>query len=659
MGSQTSCDIDNDGDLDIIVLPDYGRVSVYKYDGGVGTFSLFFTINVLYVRQVQTVVCADMNVDGLLDVVIADNYWGSVTWFPNLGGGNLGYAQSIFVSPVGTVLRVLSLSVVDVDNDGFDDVLFATEQDGRLYWLHDGEASIYCQFDDILQAFQVRLQGGPLQLPSVAASAYYPDSDGDHFGITGSVATTCPRTRSVATVSGDCDDSHATAYPGNMEVQYTGINEDCVKSTFDAPAVLCKFDAQANNGLGGYYELLVDASFTAAVLPDRFASAYYTDKDGDNFGNMNSSAHRCPSGLTGFATNNLDCNDGNASVIRCGCVTQFADVNNDGFSDNDLFDCLESTPPTHMIALKERNVLATKAAFNKASAVISADVDGDGKFDVIASYDSIVVWHRQTGVNSNDNDEPVFGILTIISSSCNNARVVGTAELDGKSSHELIVQCANPTRIVYFRGLGPYGFNSTEKSISSLLDGASYYLNPVVGDMDSDLDLDVVVPVHQSSVVYLFRNDGAGSFVQSTLAFDVKTRHVELGDVDGDSDLDVVFVGNAWLRNDGGVFVAQPLSGVPLGVSLPYSSAQGSEAFCDLDGDRDLDIVVAINMSTVRVYKNNGRGTFTFFSESSMSSLFREIGALRCVDVDGDGDQDVLVTESFWFLALSLLRLSV
>jgi hypothetical protein len=59
---------------------------------------------------------------------------------------------------------------------------------------------------------------------------------------------------------------------------------------------------------------------------------------------------------------------------------------------------------------------------------------------------------------------------------------------------------------------------------------------------------------------------------------------VAVGDLDGDSDLDLAVAGVSLLLNDGsGTFAA----------AVSYGAAGNSVAICDLDGDSDLDLAVA------------------------------------------------------------------
>ena len=120
------------------------------------------------------------------------------------------------------------------------------------------------------------------------------------------------------------------------------------------------------------------------------------------------------------------------------------------------------------------------------------------------------------------------------------------------------------------------------------------------------------------------------------------SRGVELGDVDGDGDLDA-FVANfsgqpnlVWLNNGSGTFTNS-------GQSLGSSRSEGVE-LGDVDGDGDLDAFVAnSNNQANRVWLNNGSGIFTNSGQTLGTSSSEDV---QLGDVDGDGDLDAFVANS-------------
>ena len=183
------------------------------------------------------------------------------------------------------------------------------------------------------------------------------------------------------------------------------------------------------------------------------------------------------------------------------------------------------------------------------------------------------------------------------------------------------------------------------------------YVSHAVVDVDGDGDLDVLTggsegrsqtsttvgipPGMHLSVGVPPLIDGARSrlpFYQKSVAA------IAIGDVDGNGNVDI-YMDDAqavlWLQNDRGEFLDRPMSA--------GSGDAAAAELVDMDGDGDLDLVTArgwhpqVPPSTVRptLALNDGAGNFTAASVPMPAIVAGS--ALAIGDVDGDGDPDVLV----------------
>lgn len=192
--------------------------------------------------------------------------------------------------------------------------------------------------------------------------------------------------------------------------------------------------------------------------------------------------------------------------------------------------------------------------------------------------------------------------------------------------------------------------------------------SPDLVDLDGDLDLDLILGSDVGFLRY-FQNTGGSAtptFVELTgsasplvnLFFFTGT-HPDLVDIDNDGDLDAVvgdYSGNLqYLRNTGSATIPrfiQPLdSNSPIGgTDIGHQSAPD---LADLDGDGDLDAVVAARSGELFYSENIGSVRAPAFAPpNSGSHPFGTIKAIyetsaKVVDLDGDGDLDVVTGERY------------
>lgn len=160
----------------------------------------------------------------------------------------------------------------------------------------------------------------------------------------------------------------------------------------------------------------------------------------------------------------------------------------------------------------------------------------------------------------------------------------------------------------------------------------------ILGDVDGDGDLDALVanPATAGKANHLWLNNGEGYFSQSSQILGYgDSQTIALGDVDGDGDLDAL-IANAdesnqlWFNNGSGQFSN---SGQSLGPS--YDLALG-----DMDGDGDLDV-----LTSHTIWLNDGAGYFGSLSPSTIINQLADI-AVTIGDLDNDGDLDVVAGNS-------------
>jgi len=214
--------------------------------------------------------------------------------------------------------------------------------------------------------------------------------------------------------------------------------------------------------------------------------------------------------------------------------------------------------------------------------------------------------------------------------------------------------CMNPSGVNFFPECLSTQLNQNKKSNLIKKEKLSFKTNEIasnldapmhveLGDMDGDGDLDFVVTSIYDGAVRWFENDGSGK--PSFTSHDVITGDgfkygVSLADMDGDGDMDIVSSGNklTWYENDG----SPNPSYTPR--DIPKAGGTGREiALADMDGDGDMDIVDTSGSSdTVKWYENDGSPNPSF-KEISIDTDSNGAQDVHVDDIDGDGDVDIIV----------------
>ncbi|MGV6860962.1 MAG: T9SS type A sorting domain-containing protein [Putridiphycobacter sp.] len=175
-------------------------------------------------------------------------------------------------------------------------------------------------------------------------------------------------------------------------------------------------------------------------------------------------------------------------------------------------------------------------------------------------------------------------------------------------------------------------------------------------DVNNDGFIDILLSgsdFSNSPVTELYLGDGNGNFSidNNSSFYQLRFSGTDFSDIDNDGDLDLLLTGSnssdfnnsyLYLNNGSGVFSLMS------GTSLAGASS-GFSKFVDIDSDGDSDIIIYGNANFFtsskvgNLYKNDGSGNFTYFS-SGLPKLGYSAGDFA--DVDNDGDLDLIVMGS-------------
>jgi hypothetical protein len=299
-----------------------------------------------------------------------------------------------------------------------------------------------------------------------------------------------------------------------------------------------------------------------------------------------------------------------------------------------------------------------------AISVAVADVNGDGKPDIVAANycaDSSCTTDGTVAVLLGNGDG-TFQTAVTYGSGGNYATSVAVADVNGDGKPDIVVanQCNNNgncspvvSSVGVLLGNGDGSFQTAATYSSGGIDTVSV----AVADVNGDGKPDIVVAnacgtsfnCSTDSTVAVLLGNGDGTF-QQPVNYDsggFVADFVAVADVNGDGKPDLVVANHCPSEtacNNGLVGVLLGNGDGSFQTAVTYSSGDSggySVAVADVNGDGKPDIVVSNNF-TVAVLLGNGDGTFQ--TAVTYGSGGRAAESVAVADVNGDGKPDLLVT---------------
>jgi FG-GAP-like repeat len=532
--SVVAADVDRDGDLDVVAAS-YGndRIAWSENTAGDGSAWTTHTISQLANGPI-TVWAADVDRDGDPDVLAASQIDDSVRWFENAAGdGSLWTVHTIATDADGAQ----SVHAADVDRDGDTDVLSASSLDDTIAWYENLDGA-----------------GASWLARTIAL-----DADAAQFVRAGDV-------------DGDGDlDAVSASYQDDTVAWYENTAGDGTAWTARTISLTAN---------GAYAVFLADV-----------------DGDGD---------------LDVLSARNAD------DAV--------------GWHENVLGDG----------TLWTQHTVTTTA--NGATAVFAADLDRDGDVDVLSTsaFDNKVAWYENEGGGA------AFTLRTI-STAQPAAFSVVAADVDGDGDDDVLSAALNGNRIALHENLTLHesACFAPPSALTTALAFPAFSVT--AADVDGDGDGDAVVGSLVGSFVSWLENaagDGSLWTLRTVATAGSGGGLVAVDDVDGDGAVDIWSAAVsasriAWHRNasgDGTVWTSTPVSTALL---LPFDVAGA-----DIDGDGDRDVVSAFNQSDTFAWHENTAGDGTAWTTRPIATGADGAGSVFVADVDGDGDEDVLAAAS-------------
>ncbi|NOQ92369.1 MAG: T9SS type A sorting domain-containing protein [Flavobacteriaceae bacterium] len=277
---------------------------------------------------------------------------------------------------------------------------------------------------------------------------------------------------------------------------------------------------------------------------------------------------------------------------------------------------------------------------NGARSVFSADIDGDGDMDILSAsdFDDKIAWYENMDGKGN------FGAEQIISTDADGAKSVYATDIDGDGDMDVIsvsnTAALTTDKLAWYENLDGKGTFGAQQILPTSTTPTSVY----AADIDNDGDMDLIWSAQRfDRISWLENTDGKGTFELKEISKDAdRAQSVFSVDIDGDGDMDVLSASFgddkiAWYENTDG-------KGNFSSEKIITTDADGAQSVfsVDLDGDGDMDVLSASDNDNKIAWYENTDGLGNFGSQQIITTDAERALSVYSVDLDGDGDMDVL-----------------
>lgn len=647
-------DIDQDGDNDVVANTTwhdgyYPGVLSFLNDGTGETWNeTVLSEDILIATKLLLV---DVDSDQDLDLFAAD--WGtqSINLYTNNGSGQFDFESELaddFDNPS-------NMEFEDLDGDGVKDLVFSGENADGIMICYGQGSGVYGEPEEVLfqvrsvKAFDVGDVDGDGDLDILFASLWfsgntsYPDLD--WLENDGSGTFMVAHDIQMDLENGD--------YLLISDLELLDLDEDGDLDMMSTSGGLYPY-FYLNDGSGDFGEFMELDNGVESV--QAFGTGAIDIGDIDLDGHLDFVFAQRSKGQVYFHLNQGDLSFGDFTRISPEVMSprtvRASDINGDGLED---LVCRSNVQGQIFWQenlggeFSSRNVLDTLYAPTYEAYFEVEDMDGDGDPDVIVSNRDA---HEYTWYENLGNEEFAQGeqLIQYISP----YRVV-ISDIDSDGDQDVIS--------VDYDGLRFFENINMEFETHYIFDLGYGRSSILVEDIDGDSDRDLVIlgAGEENEECFALFNNGSAEFsdpqpiISGASFMSVDNQPGELADLDGDGDMDLLlsaFNQLIALINDGSGNFDE---GITIATN-PDGRFAGEMELSDFDNDGDLDIIIVEQAGflideDIVYLKNLGdmvfQTSFEFRSEDLIPRIWLEngvegVGDLTSLDVDGDGDDDVL-----------------
>lgn len=512
-------DINNDGLIDIIVSDAYGDTISWFKNLGNFNFDNEIIISTL-VDNPKSIIAADTDNDGHIDILVGSGNDKNVSLFKNNGNG-------IFAAPEeiqNTSFRVSKMKLFDLDNNGYLD-LISGHENGTLYWSKNVDGSNF---------------SAPIQIPASAdeGTGYdFLDVDGDSYYDIVFSSNYDDSLNYVLNMEGDSFSNEIVIDnllldPYNVMVK--DFDDDGLDDIIVSTTTQDKIGWYKNNDNGSFSSL-------EQISNNVFNPKHFLIEDFDNNGYLDviCSSYDINQHTTGqklsLFKKNITSNIFEETLINSfyspAYGVKIADLDNDG--NNDIISILN-----YIIWNKNygNNTFSSQYLLYddaQATDIEFADLNSDGWLDLILLADDKLEIRKNIG----GIEFELVHSQTISSGSIGKIEI---SDLNNDGNLDIIIS-HNYGDVPLSKVINNEGFDFQNISpIYTFGDNGYKAYSFKCSDVNNDGFIDIIVGARDQSEIHWLENDGNGNFTYQLIASSISCDQIDAGDIDNDGFIDII-----------------------------------------------------------------------------------------------------------------------